>query len=96
MSPDAIEQDLAAGGRRRRRIRLKNGDEVTVSMSLRKTKDDWFSVTLRFKRSGMTFQRSVGKLPDAPRDELLRSAWELARENRVVEQDGWTWIEQDA
>lgn len=88
-----IEQDKAAGGVNLRKARIKSGDIVTVSLSVTKTTKGDMNVTLRFKTGGMTVQRKVGSVIAPTRFEALKLAWKMIRDEKVVEKQGWSWVE---
>jgi len=88
---NSLQQDRAAGGVSRRKMRITSGDVVTVSLAV-SGKASPFRVILRFK-SGLTVQRPVAILEAESSAEALKLAWTLIRENKVVEQHGWQWVE---
>ena len=85
-----IEQDKASGGLERRKIRIKSGDVVTVSLSVTGITSP-YRVILRFK-SGLTVQRPVGKIAAESRFEALKAGWQMLREEKIVESFGWQWV----
>ena len=56
----ALDQDKAAGGANLRKLKIRSGDTVTVSLATSSTKSP-YRVILRFK-SGLTVQREVGRV----------------------------------
>jgi len=86
-----MQQDRAAGGLARRKLRIKSGDVVTVSLAV-SGKASPYKVILRFK-SGLTVQRPVATLDASSPHDALKLAWLRIREDRIVEQYGWQWIE---
>lgn len=91
MTLATIEQDKAAGGVGRRKIRIKSGDVVTASLSVTGTVSP-YQVVLRFK-SGLTVQRPIGKIVAESRFEALKAGWKMLREEKIVESFGWSWID---
>lgn len=89
-SPGA-EQDAAAGGVERRRLRTRAGEVVTVSVSLAPS-GKRLRATLRFKFGGATVQRTIGFLASTSRSEALRRAWTMLRDQKIAEKDGWSWV----
>jgi hypothetical protein len=90
---NALQQDRAAGGVHRRKLRITSGDVVTVSLVVSGSASP-YRVIMRFK-SGLTVQRPVAKL-DAPSPyEALKLAWSRIREEQIVEKYGWRWIDDD-
>lgn len=87
------EQDRAAGGLERRKLRIKSGDIVTVSLVATGTKSP-YRVIMRFK-SAITVQREVGRFEASSPAEATRLAWKAIRPNRIAESEGWSWISQD-
>lgn len=88
---NTMQQDRAAGGVSRRKLRISSGDVVTVSLAV-SGKAAPYRVILRFK-SGLTVQRSVATLEASSPAEALKLAWVLIREDKVVEKHGWQWVE---
>jgi hypothetical protein len=89
---DTMQQDRAAGGLARRKMRIRSGDVVTVSLSVN-GKASPFRVILRFKSGGLTVQRPVATLEASTPYEALKLAWETMRRDRIVEQFEWRWVE---
>jgi hypothetical protein len=85
-----LDQDKAAGGVDRRKLRIKSGDVVTVSLSCSGMKSP-YRVILRFK-SGLTVQREVGKIPADSALDAIAIGWKLIRQEQIVEKQGWTWL----
>lgn len=88
---NTLQQDRAAGGLSRRKLRIKSGDVVTVSLAV-SGKSSPYRVILRFK-SGLTVQRPVASLGAENPSEALALAWARIRQDRIVEQYGWEWVE---
>lgn len=88
---DTMQQDRAAGGVARRKLRITSGDVVTVSLAVN-GKASPYRVILRFK-SGLTVQRPVATVEAASPSEALKLAWSRIREDKVVEKHGWQWVE---
>ena len=92
MTLATIEQDKAAGGVARRKIRIKSGDVVTASLYLTGTTSPYRAV-LRFK-SGLTVQRPIGEFVAESRFEALKAGWKMLREDKkIMESFGWSWVE---
>ena len=89
---DTMQQDRAAGGLARRKLRIRSGDVVTVSLSLN-GKASPYRVILRFKSGGLTVQRPVATLEAATPYDALKLAWARIRDDKVVEQYEWQWVE---
>jgi len=88
----AAEQDQAAGGLQHRKIRIPSGDVVTASLALSVGDTSAYAV-LRFKHEKQTFRQPVGSIKKAPtRHEMLAAAWRLAREQKSIEKNGWSWV----
>jgi len=88
-----FEQDQAAGGLDRRKLKIKSGDIVTVSMASSSTKSP-YRVVLRFK-SAITVQREVGRFEASSSSDAIKLAWKAVRSQKIVERDGWSWVQQD-
>jgi hypothetical protein len=87
-----MEQDAAAGGPDRRKLRTRSGEIVTVSLALSSSQGG-VRVTLRFKVGGATIQRPVGVVKaGTTRAEALKLGWELIREKKIVENERWEWF----
>ena len=70
-----MEQDRAAGGLGRRKLRTKSGDIVVVSLAINSLSNKMsHSVTMRFKMGGLTVSRSVGQFEGETRFEILKKA----------------------
>lgn len=89
---DTMQQDRAAGGLSRRKMRIRSGDIVTVSLSV-SGKASTYRAILRFKSGGLTVQRPVATFEAASPYEALKLAWARIREDRIVEQNQWQWVE---
>ena len=91
MTLASLEQDKASGGVDRRKMRGKTGEIFTVSLAVNGTKSP-FRVILRFKTGGYTVQRSVGIIEAQSKFEALKMGWVKVRTDKIVEQDGWSWV----
>jgi translation initiation factor IF-1 len=89
-----LDQDHAAGGSHRRKLKIKSGDIVSVSLVTSGTKSP-YRVVMRFK-SAITVQREVGRFDAASPAEAVRQAWKVIRPEQVVEREGWSWVSQDS
>jgi len=88
-----LEQDRAAGGENMRKLRIRSGDIVIVSLSISgKMLKPISSVTMRFKTGGHTVTRPVGKINGASRRELLKNGWAKVKHEKIAEQNGWSWL----
>lgn len=87
-----LHQDRAAGGAGRRKLRIKSGDIVTVSL-VASGKQSPYRVILRFK-SGLTIQREVGRIEAGSPEEAVKLGWQTIRPNRIAENEGWNWVEE--
>ena len=83
-------QDTAAGGIEYRKIKIKSGDIVTVSISITGEKSP-FKSTLRFK-SGITVQRPFEAIEAKDKNEALKLSWQRIRSSKFIENQGWEWI----
>lgn len=90
-----MEQDRAAGGLDRRKLRTKSGDIVVVSLAINSLNNKMsHSVTMRFKMGGLTVSRLVGQVEGETRFEILKKAWTKVREDKLVEQNQWSWVSE--
>lgn len=87
---DSTRQDRAAGGEARRKLRIRSGDIVTVSLSV-SGKSSPYRVILRFK-SGLTIQRPVAAIDAESPAEALRIGWARLRDEKIAEGYGWEWL----
>lgn len=85
------QQDVAAGGREMRELRLDDGSVVTVSVELLKRGHQIWGY-IRFKSGATTTRKYVGRVTAETREESLRLCWNLVRRIRVVDEFGWQWI----
>ncbi len=93
MNRAGLEQDDAAGGKELRKLLLRNGSIISVSIYLREgTRPGNWTATMRFKMSGMTHQRPVGTFAARSRAEALKLAWERLKREKIAERDGWRWV----
>ena len=83
-------QDSAAGGIEHRKIKIKSGDIVTISISITGEQSPYKS-TLRFK-SGITVQRPLDSVEAKDKNEALKLSWERMRSSKFIENQGWEWI----
>lgn len=87
-----FDQDQAAGGAERRKLRIRSGDVVTVSLATSSPRPP-YRVIMRFK-SGLTVQREVGTFPAASPHEAVKLGWQAIRAEKIVEREGWSWVEE--
>lgn len=89
-----LDQDRAAGGAERRKLRIKSGDIVSVSLVTTGTKSP-FRVVMRFK-SAVTVQREVGRFEAPSPAEAIKLAWGAIRPGKIAEREGWAWVTPDS
>jgi len=90
-----MEQDRAAGGLERRKMRTKSGDVVIVSLAIGSSKDKSLNnVTMRFKMGGLTVSRLVGNIEGGTRGEILKNGWAKIRSDKIAEQNQWSWVSE--
>ena len=87
----ALAQDRAAGGSDLRKMRTKSGEVVTVSLSVTESSAG-SRVILRFKSGGATVQRPVGTVTATSQFHALKLGWQMIREQKIVEKEGWSWV----
>lgn len=85
-----MEQDKAAGGIDRRKIRTRSGGVAVASLAVVESGEAW-RVILRFKWGGSNVQRPVGTVAASTRQEALLLGWQLVRSTAIVESNGWSW-----
>ncbi len=87
------DQDRAAGGERMRKVQLPDGTVATASVSVQNfPKSHQQYGYLRFKTGGKTMRCYIGKVSADTLVKSLAIGWLLARERRVVERAGWSWV----
>jgi hypothetical protein len=87
-----MQQDRAAGGVARRKMRIRSGEVVTVSLSV-SGKASPYRVILRFKSGGLTVQRPVATIEAETPYAALKIGWSKVRQDHTVEQHHWEWVE---
>lgn len=88
------EQDDAAGGAKRRELRLADGKIVMASVAVRRyasTPNQCYGY-LQFKAHGKTITKYIGRVTAKSRDESLRLGWDLLRSRKLAESFGWSWL----
>lgn len=88
------EQDEAADGLERRKLRLADGTVVLASVAVRRyqrTPNQCYGY-LQFKTNGKTVTKYIGRVTAESRAESLRMGWELLRSRKLAESFGWSWI----
>jgi len=88
-----MAQDRAAGGLERRKLRTRSGETFTASLAVSPSGSS-YRVVLRFKNGGTTIQRPVGTIAAESHFEALRAGWQKVRDDKVIEQEGWSWVSQ--
>jgi DNA mismatch endonuclease (patch repair protein) len=79
------EQDKAAGGRRRRVVRLANGTTTRGSIVLKPmARENALRAYLRWRADGRTVSKSLGPVTHPTRFANLVQGWELARSSDLV------------
>ncbi len=87
------EQDSSAGGAERRKMRIRSGEAVIVSLAIKMAMSKTSgSLTMRFKSGGLTISRPVGLIEGTDRFELLKQGWAKVREEKIAEQNQWSWL----
>lgn len=88
------EQDEAAGGPKRRQLRLSDGTLVMASVAARRytrTPEQCYAY-LQFKAGGKTVTKYIGKVTSDSRAKSLRLGWKLVRARKLAEACGWSWV----
>ncbi len=76
-------------------MRTKSGDIVVASLAISSLSSKVsHSVTLRFKMGGLTVSRLVGQVEGESRYEILKKGWAKVREDRLAEQNQWSWVSE--
>ena len=81
----SAEQDRAAGGRKRRGVRLSEGRWATASVELKRLpKGRRVYGYLRYSDGGRTVNRYIGEVTAESREAALKRAWDLAHEKGLA------------
>lgn len=81
----AKEQDVAAGGRERRRLRPDNGTTATASIALKHfAKTRRVYAYLRYSVAGKTITLYIGDATADCRKDALRIAWRIVHERKLL------------
>jgi len=81
----SAEQDRAAGGHKRREIRLGEGRWATASVELKRLpKGRRVYGYLRYADGGRTVNRYIGEVTAESRQSALKRAWGLAHEKGLT------------
>lgn len=94
MTDGQREQNDAAGGPERRKLRLADGTIVMASVAVRRyarTPNQCYGY-LQFKAHGKTVTKYIGRVTAESRAESLRLGWELLRSRKLAESFGWSWV----
>jgi len=83
-------QDSAAGGLDKRKMRIKSGDIVTVSIVCR-NKVSPYKMQLRFK-NGPTYNKTVGSIEAKSEKEAIEIVWKKVKQEKFCESFGWEWV----
>jgi hypothetical protein len=83
-------QDIAAGGIAKRKLKINNGDIVTVSIVCT-NKISPYSMQLRFK-NGPTYNKTVGKIEASSERNAIKEVWSKVKKEKFCESFGWEWI----
>lgn len=87
------DQDRAAGGEHMRQVIHPDGTSATASVSVQKFPNGYqLWGYLRFKTGGKTVRCYIGKVSAETHDESLSIGWKMARDKRVLERSGWSWV----
>jgi hypothetical protein len=79
------EQDIAAGGRGRRRVQFQDGGEATASVVLERfQKNRRVYAYLRFKYQTKNHRLYVGEATALTRSRSLARAWRLVKEKQLL------------
>src|SRR4051794_32838020 len=83
------DQDVAAGGREKRLLKIANGKIVRASIDLKRlgghdALGTVYWAYLRYSSRGLTCSEYVGRVEEATRMDRLRRAWELARKKGLL------------
>ncbi|WP_427890526.1 very short patch repair endonuclease [Kribbella sp. GL6] len=80
-----VEQNKAAGGGRRRQVRLPDGSSAKGTIGLRQPANrQGFLAELRWRAGGKSMTRSLGFIAINRRSAALAEAWSLARQRDLV------------
>lgn len=94
MTKGQREQDEAADGALRRKLRLADGTIVIASVSVRRftrSQNQCYGY-LQFKSNGKTVTKYIGRVTAESRADSLHIGWNLLRSRKLVENFGWSWL----
>lgn len=83
----SAEQDAAAGGTERRRVRVSDDETAMGSIEIKEPHQGgacW--AYLRFSLGGKTVNRYVGRVTGVTRADQLQQAWRLVRRKGLLDQ----------
>ncbi|WP_411834008.1 hypothetical protein [Pseudoxanthomonas mexicana] len=93
MSRSTEAQDKAAGGAKRRQLRVEDGAIVVASVSVRAFKrSKQLYGYLQFKLNNKTVTRYIGNVSSDSKLESISKGWRAVRKMRIAETNGWTWV----
>lgn len=84
------QQDKAAGGNMKRKMYMRSGTVVTVSLELDKRLNG-HAVSMRFK-NGKGYKKLVGVTMAEDRLSALKEGWSLVRTSTILKDNGWKWV----
>ena len=87
----SLMQDRSSGGEERRKMRIRSGEIVTVSLVI-VGKDSPSRVYLRFRSGGVMVTKPVGQIEGENPFEVFKQGWKKIREEKIIEKFEWTWL----
>lgn len=83
------EQDAAAGGRKARKVRLRDGGEALASIRLQRVgRKNKVYAYFRYRVGDRTRTHYVGEATTSTRRQALRKAWRVARTKGLLHEGG--------
>ncbi len=86
-------QNIAAGSFRERVFIIPDGRKVVASVSIKKFSrglQHWGYLQFKFDKKSQVIY--IGKVTSDNRLDSLKIGWELAKERKVIEKKGFTWL----
>ncbi len=97
MTKGAEKQNIAAGGKTRRLLKILNGKIVTVSVAVRRFPRRGMKkyAYMQYKTEYKTFTKYIGVVGGDTDLESIAIGWKILREKRIVEDLNYHWIGMD-
>ena len=97
MTKGAEEQNLAAGGNKKRLLRILSGKVVTVSVAVRNFPKNGIKkyAYIQYKTESKTFTKYIGPVGGNTQLESIAIGWNILKEKKIAESLNYHWVERD-